>query len=62
MFEGEKTFKYLKEITNFSMNWTESLSERLLVSRKMVVNHDKYLINNEKLTFREQKIPDRQKT
>lgn len=62
MFEGEKTFKNLKEITNFSMNWTESLSERLLVSRKMVVNHDKYLINNEKLTFREQKIPDRQKT
>lgn len=61
MFEGEKTFKNLKEITNFSMNWTESLSERLLVSRKMVVNHDKYLINNEKLTFREQKIPDRQK-
>lgn len=62
MFEGEKTFKNLKEITNFSMNWTESLSERLLVSRKVVVNHDKYLINNEKLTFREQKIPDRQKT
>lgn len=62
MFEGEKTFKNLKEITNFSMNWTESLSKRLLVSRKMVVNHDKYLINNEKLTFREQKIPDRQKT
>ena len=62
MFEGEKTFKNLKEITNFSMNWTESLSERLLVSRKMVVNHNKYLINNEKLTFREQKIPDRQKT
>lgn len=62
MFEGEQTFKNLKEITNFSMNWTESLSERLLVSRKMVVNHDKYLINNEKLTFREQKIPDRQKT
>ena len=61
MFDGEKTFKNLKEITNFSMNWTESLSERLLVSRKMVVNHDKYLINNEKLTFREQKIPDRQK-
>lgn len=61
MFEREKTFKNLKEITNFSMNWTESLSERLLVSRKMVVNHDKYLINNEKLTFREQKIPDRQK-
>ena len=61
MFEGEKTFKNLKEITNFSMNWTESLSERLLVSRKMVVNHDKYLINNEKLTFREQKILDRQK-
>ena len=61
MFEGEKTFKNLKEITNFSVNWTESLSERLLVSRKMVVNHDKYLINNEKLTFREQKIPDRQK-
>lgn len=61
MFEGEKTFKNLKEITNFSMNWTESLSERLLVSRKMVVNHNKYLINNEKLTFREQKILDRQK-
>lgn len=62
MFEGEKTFKNLKEITNFSMNWTESLSERLLVSRKIVVNHEKYLINNEKLTFSEQKIPDRQKT
>lgn len=44
------------------MNWTESLSERLLVSRKIVVNHEKYLINNEKLTFSEQKIPDRQKT